>query len=770
MPVLAALAIANSMQGQVPTALTIGPEVMATEPIHGAGLGSSGRQAVTSDGFFFYTVWQRGSTVYLSRISDEGVLLDRDGIAIDTGGGAWDAAILWNGSHLLVAWASDEGLRCRLVDRAGRHVGEIENLGVSGLRPHIAWNGTHFLIVAERYELDGFSIRAALADARGKGVARLPDLAPNGLWPAVASDGLGFVVAFSSGYFEKGSLEAIHVDGAGRVQRRVEVDATPRAIASITHDGQRYVIAYTREKNVLVRAVSNDLGTIDPARIVATAQGWPTNTAITWNGDGFLVAYDELFFFPIPEVPPRSQLWGIHLNRSLLAQEPRAISAPDVFLDERVPIVNTAPSLAWNGSRFFVVWSQAFVDYYYQVHGSLLSPDGFPLQAAPAPLTGIPISLSAQSQDQPDVAFGRDTYMAVWRESFSTTGEMRVVAARFTREGQPLDGPGIVMESLSSLLRSDATSIPSIAFDGENFLIVWSTRSLRGQGASLQAVRISPSGSVVDSEPLFISANTLNSQAVACNQGSCVVIWLEATSTGEFSLNSVRMASGLIVDGPTEVAGISSLFFGHQVVPTASGYFLAWAELNFQTPQKNGLYGLHLDARGQPTTASPRVYQDGRVEFAMASNGDSALLVWKRERYGGNTATTADMVGAVITDSDSPAAQVSLIAGNDRWRTPKDLIAVGDDYLLGMIDAESIGETEPALKVVRLSSLGRPRGTPAAISSDGQGPALASDGVNSALALYVKSADSPPFFGVRRVFGRLITLDSVVPRLRGLKR
>lgn len=385
---------------------------MATEPIVGAGLGTSNRQAVTSDGLFFYAVWQRGAAGYLSRITDQGELLDRDGIAIDTGGLASGAAILWNGSHLLVAWASTDGLHCRIFDRAGRPAGDIENLGVPGLTPRVAWNGSNFLIVGEHYENGLYSVEGALVDSRGKKIARLTQLARDAASPTVASDGSGFVVVFATGFYEEGALEAIHLDGAGRVQRRAFVDATFRAIPSITHDGKQYVLVYTMERTVVLRTLANDLATIGPVRTLASPDGSPAQTAIVWNGSEYLVAFEELFFSPIPEAPPRSKLWGVHLDRNLLANTPRAISSGSFFELPLAPAVSMTPSLAWNGVRFFAVWTHALQSYDFQVRTSLLSPDGIPLQSAAPVLAGIPISVSAQMQNDPEIAFGKT---CTWR-------------------------------------------------------------------------------------------------------------------------------------------------------------------------------------------------------------------------------------------------------------------------------------------------------------------------------------------------------------------
>jgi hypothetical protein len=75
------------------------------------------------------------------------------------------------------------------------------------------------------------------------------------------------------------------------------------------------------------------------------------------------------------------------------------------------------------------------------------------------------------NQSQPAVAFDGTNYLVVWSDSGSA-GACSIYGARVTPEGKVLDPVGFVV--------SPATLNPfrpAVAFDGTNFLVVWETNS-----------------------------------------------------------------------------------------------------------------------------------------------------------------------------------------------------------------------------------------------------------------------------------------------------
>src|SRR5207249_3642833 len=92
---------------------------------------------------------------------------------------------------------------------------------------------------------------------------------------------------------------------------------------------------------------------------------------------------------------------------------------------------------------------------------------------------------------------------------------------RVTGNGSVLDSAGI--QITSGLL--DET-VPSVAFNGTNYLIVWQ-RGNENQNADICAARISPEGILLDTNALVVSAAVYDQKtpAAAALGGDYFVVW-----------------------------------------------------------------------------------------------------------------------------------------------------------------------------------------------------------------------------------------------------
>lgn len=122
------------------------------------------------------------------------------------------------------------------------------------------------------------------------------------------------------------------------------------------------------------------------------------------------------------------------------------------------------------------------------------------------------ISLAAGEQTEPVIARGTDMFLTVWTDSrpipfaplftwteYETSRD--IYAARIDLAGNIIDAVPIAIVSRKSIQRS-----PKVAWNGSNWLVVYQSYDLNGTGyyyqESLEAVRISPSGQVLDAEPI----------------------------------------------------------------------------------------------------------------------------------------------------------------------------------------------------------------------------------------------------------------------------
>lgn len=148
------------------------------------------------------------------------------------------------------------------------------------------------------------------------------------------------------------------------------------------------------------------------------------------------------------------------------ADEPKQIAA-NVYSD------GTGPEVAFDGTRFFVVWSSGSA-----VYGAFLSTDGDVIDPP-----GV-ITIESTEGWRPSVSYDGANYLVAWR---GPVGDGQVLAKRVSAAGTILDATPIVVASDVKQRRI------SVAFDGTRHLAVWRTENDKIQGA-----RISTAGVPLD--------------------------------------------------------------------------------------------------------------------------------------------------------------------------------------------------------------------------------------------------------------------------------
>lgn len=100
------------------------------------------------------------------------------------------------------------------------------------------------------------------------------------------------------------------------------------------------------------------------------------------------------------------------------------------------------------------------------------------------------------------VAFGASHFLVVWIDQRSGQD---VVAARVNRAGTVLDPSGIVVTRDDRI----AVGLPDVAFDGTNFLVVWTGRQEPALTVNeVRGARVSTSGLVLDVPSLPVLGRT----------------------------------------------------------------------------------------------------------------------------------------------------------------------------------------------------------------------------------------------------------------------
>lgn len=155
-----------------------------------------------------------------------------------------------------------------------------------------------------------------------------------------------------------------------------------------------------------------------------------------------------------------------------------------------------------------------------------------------------------QGQYDPAAAFGKDTYLVVWRSGLENR-EAKLFAARVDKSGRALDAKGIALAGDMAFQHEAA-----VAFGGDCFLVVFSAIKERTGADGLLAsgvfgVRVSAEGKVLDAKP-FPIGDTPGHQAqpaVAFDGTNFRVAWV-ALLDADAKINNFW---GLSVKGVMEI-------------------------------------------------------------------------------------------------------------------------------------------------------------------------------------------------------------------------
>jgi hypothetical protein len=318
-------------------------------------------------------------------------------------------------------------------------------------------------------------------------------------------------------------------------------DADPHA-ASVASDGRDFLVTWRQldHGSLLRGAVVRADGTVGPAStLAALAPAVPSPSPIVWNGSKYLVVSSDemvraqfvaqdgtpagtaidlhagatpaaawnggeyLVVFAVPG--DRSDLYAVRLDAGghLLDATPHAITAS--------PGEQTSPAVTSVGGQFLVAWTD--VD---TIRSSIVSASGEP----------GPQSLLARGLGQQSLPIGTFDGRNL---GFAWSEEGHVLFGRSTLDGTLLDGPGIDL---------GAGEAPKIAFNGSEYLVVWSYAPPLANTAT-RAMRIAPDGTLLDPAPLEIPFLT---QAIATNGSDFL---LAQFALGSFNLRpAVVTAAG----------------------------------------------------------------------------------------------------------------------------------------------------------------------------------------------------------------------------------
>ena len=388
--------------------------------------------AVAHDGSGYLVAWQdqrtsstTASDIYGARLSNAGVLQDKNGIGISYAVGHQQyPAVAARAGAFLAVWEDQRnsasvrsdiyGARIQasgaVVDPAGLLISAAAN---NQLAPAIAHDGTNYLVVWQdfrNYQISSNDIYGALVSPSGTLLAGMAVAQASGdqLTPAVAFGGSRYLVVWQQG----GDIYGAQVDSSGKL--------------------------------------------IHPTGVpLSTAANNQLNPAVAYGGGSYLVVWQDH-----RKSASVADIYGVRVNNYGGLMDAQALGICTAPADQQYP------AMVFDGTNHFVVWQDARTasSSSWDIHGARVS-------AAGKLLDSVSIAVSAQlaNQQRPAVALGPGGYLVVWQDDRSKpNSSWDIHGARVSTAGILLDSTGFAISSASS---DELT--PSVAHGGSDYLVVW---------------------------------------------------------------------------------------------------------------------------------------------------------------------------------------------------------------------------------------------------------------------------------------------------------
>ncbi len=344
---------------------------------------------------------------------------------------------------------------------------------------------------------------------------------------------------------------------------------------------------------------------------------------------------------------------------------------------------------------------------------------------------GLAISTATSNQTVPSVAYNGTNFLVVWQDLRNGTGNANIYGARVSGAGAVLDTNGLAISTAAG-----NQSFPSVTNNGTSFLVVW--HDLRNGSSystyDIYGARVSATGGVLDSNG-FVITNAIYNQslpALAYNGTNFLVVWQDNRGGSHFDIYGARVSgTGSLVDaGGLAISTAANRQSSPSVAYNGTNFLVVWED--YRGGSGSDIYGARVNGSGGVIDTSGIVISAAAGnQFApvVASNGASFLVAWQDFRGGG----FSDIYGARVNGSgvvlDTSGIAISTAANH---QAAPALAYDGTNFLVVWQDSRNGGFTD--IYGARVSGAGvllDSGGRALSTAADAQySPAVAHDGTS----------------------------------------
>lgn len=257
---------------------------------------------------------------------------------------------------------------------------------------------------------------------------------------------------------------ACRVDADGHLLDEIPLQVDRRGqVRSVAFDGTNYFVVYVDDPRAIgygsilygrrIASTGDGLRLLDPSPIrIANAEfprlGWIYNASVAFGGEHYLVAWSR-----------DEGAWGVATIR---------VGRDGSVLGYEIPVDSPTgreeqPDVAWDGSRFLLVWTSgttiegAFVDPLSGIPGEVIRFS--PLRSEPVPPSFVAV--------YPGVACSGTACLVAWSEGLWQPAHWALAGVSVSPAGEVV---GAVLQLPSS---DESQSLQEMTWDGRSFLLSW---------------------------------------------------------------------------------------------------------------------------------------------------------------------------------------------------------------------------------------------------------------------------------------------------------
>lgn len=351
-----------------------------------------------------------------------------------------------------------------------------------------------------------------------------------------------------------------------------------------------------------------------------------------------------------------------------------------------------------------------------EVNGNLyckrVSVDGRVLDPNLIPINDIP------SAAEPEVAFGDDNFIVVWQDYLLDDIDIRYTL--ITPEGLVINPSGLVLSTSTPTQEK-----PDIAFDGTNYLVVWTDyRNNYTQYADIYGVILSPEGRILDPGTFRISScSSYQVEPKVCfGEENNFVVWEDFRSNRSWDVFGARVTfDGRVLDTMGIPIHSSTRDEMYSDVASDSENYLVVCR-NMQTGQ---ILGARVSLDGILIDTTPFVISSTLSGFPLAVefNGENYLVVWRKE-----ATRDYELWGAIVDRACRVSENFKISSEEENISSqPPSITTNGNDFYVAL--SAQFGKTSGT----RVSGQGIVLDTPSVRLGYGRSTSLAFDGSNYVL-------------------------------------